>query len=717
MAVAVLGRHGDKEHDQLVTKLLEHYDYYCRALDPLKNAMSRYTRLYLGERKDPRRENEKWRSNTWLGDPFHQTETEVAVWLSILNGQVPTVTAEGVGTEDEWKARAFTRAIDYFQRANSWSYQQEKILRKVSYQGWTIIEPRWREIVYSVVQPPTKQDRIAYDQSVNEVMRQGMPQPPDPIEDPEGFQLWNEQARLTPPAFGPRDVVQYRGPWWANYSDYDHYFDPFIEDPTEHEVWVKRVLKPWKWLEQQAEKGIYDKENLTACKGKSGTSDQRLSQWEREIASRQGLSYNENDPIYQNAAEIMEFWRVKEKLPYCVVVNRTAVVNVRPDQHPYWHRQLPFIPVRNVPWAGRLVGQSSYAQLEKLFADRLKFRDLLLDMMLISVMPVLLKKRGMGLADMQKAFQPGMIIDVNEPAGLQRAFESPAGFAELVQITQMILGDQNLMLSTGENVRGQAATVGRVSATEAQSRLTQALVRHTQRAVRLEEEFNPILPQALMLVAQYWPADDPNLSMLRAKMVGADEQDPWADKEFTKETFVEALGMDIKFTGASRTRDLQLVAQQLKDFTQFGASIQVAPGVPALAGTEVRNLLRRIYRTLGQKGTEEALTAEGDAAVQQATQLALSNALSQAQLQSMQFQQQIEQMQNPPQQPPAPGPEATITYRDVPPDVKRELEQRAGLQPSQMGDLEAMERMAKAMPKQPFAGQFGAPAEEEMPRG
>jgi hypothetical protein len=713
VAVAVVGRVGDKDHDKLVTDLLEQFDYHDKQLAPMKSAMSRYHRLYLGERKDTRRENEKWRSNSWLGDPFHQTETEVAVWLSILNSQTPTVSAEGIGKEDEWKARAFTRAIEYFQRANRWTYQQEQILRKVSFQGWTVIETRWREIKYDVVQPPTKEQRIQYDESVKSAMMQGMPEPPDAVNDPQRFAMWNEQARLTPPAWGPREVIQYRGPWWANSSDYDYYFDPFTEDWSELPVLVKRMYKPWKWLVQNAgpePEKPFDEENLQASKGHSGTTDNRLLQWDREIATRQGLSIDEQDPIYRDGAELLAFWRIGDKLPYSVVCNRKGVINKRPDQHPFFHRQLPYTPIRNIPWHGRAIGQSSYAQLEKMFADRLRFRDLLLDMMLISVMPVLLKRRGMGLPDLQKAWQPGMILDTNDPQGLQKAFEAAPGFGQLVEVTQLILNDQNVMLGTGENVRGQQATVGRVSATEAQSRLTQALVRHTQRAVRLEEEFNPIIPQALALVAQKWPSDDPNLSMLRAKMVGDDERDPWAEAPagaLTKDTFIEALNMDLRFTGASRSRDLNLQAQQMKDFLQFGASIQVAPGVPALLGTEVRAGLRRIYQTLGQKGLDDIVSPQGDQAVMAAVDLSLRSAMSGMQLQTTQTEQQIQMAQQPPEQPPAPGPEATIVYRDTPPDVKRQLEERAGLQPSQMGALEVQQAIMKAMPRPAPAPQKG----------
>ena len=45
------------------------------------------------------------------------------------------------------------------------------------------------------------------------------------------------------------------------------------------------------------------------------------------------------------------------------------------------------------------------------------------------------------------------------------------------------------------------------------------------------------------------------------------------------------------------------------------------------------------------------------------------------------------------------GPEDTLTYKDSPPDVRRQIESLAGLTPSRMGALELAERKAKAMPK------------------
>lgn len=718
MAVAVLGRPDDQEHKKLVSQITERFVYFENQLSSMRKTMSRHTRLYLGERADTRGENEKWRSKSQLGDPFHQTQTEASVWLSLLNSQNPPFACEGVGTEDAGKARAFIRAIDYFQRRTSWQALQEKVLTKTSYQGWTVIETRWQERKRTITAPPTKQERIAYDEAVkNAQIRGGMPSPPDPAQDPQGSQLWHQQARIQPIGVGPREIVQYRGPQWVNNSDYDYFFDPYVEDWTQHELFIKRVIKPWDWLEKRAGQDPndgtrpYDIENLTLCKGRGTGDQQRLSQWDREICDKAGLTFNPSDPVYTNSAELWECWRpgIDTDTPYLVICNRMGVINHRPDIYPYWHGELPFTVVRNV-WQPLLgIGLSSYAQLEQSFADRLKFRDLLFDMMVLSVMPMFLKRRGLGLTDAQKSIKPGLILDINGSTDdFKQLSQTPAGFAALVQVGQMILNDENLMLSTGDNVRGQQAQIGRVSATEAQSRLTQALVRHNQRAIRLEEEFSPILPQALSLVSQKWPVNDPNMKELRANLVGKDEDDPWGGYP-AKDTFIEALSMDIKFNGASRSKDLQLMAQQIKDFTQFGASVQVAPGVPALTGVEIRNLLRRSYEIISDKGAAEAVSQQGDAVIQQLVQLSLSSAGKNLQLQGMNADMQMQQIQNPPQQPAAPGPEATIRYADTPPDIQRQLEERAGLQPSQMTELQVAERVAKATPKPAPQGPGGPP--------
>jgi hypothetical protein len=302
-------------------------------------------------------------------------------------------------------------------------------------------------------------------------------------------------------------------------------------------------------------------------------------------------------------------------------------------------------------------------------------------------MPVFLKSRNLGMTELQRFLQPGAILEVNDPNGLRRGWESMAGFAELMQVGDKMLNDINTMSATWDNVRGQSAQVGRVSATESQGRLTQALVRHKKKAERIEEELSAVIPQCLYNVYQYWPSDDPALSAIRQQVIGDDEQDPLATEEFTRETFAEVLNFNIRFRGATTKLNKELMAQQLQGFLQTASQIQSAAGMPVqiMTPAEVRSLMRRIYETMGQKGARELFTQEGDQAVQSMLEAHLTSAQTaamSAQSQNLQLQQQLQAMQQPPQ--PQPPPPQKVPYQAAPPDIQRQMEQAAGMQPSQM---------------------------------
>jgi hypothetical protein len=66
--------------------------------------------------------------------------------------------------------------------------------------------------------------------------------------------------------------------------------------------------------------------------------------------------------------------------------------------------------------------------------------------------------------------------------------------------------------------------------------------------------------------------------------------------------------------------------------------------------------------------------------------------------------------------PPAPEPADTLTYKDAPPDVRRQIEQQAGLRPSRLGDLEVAELKQAARPK-PVAPRGQPPAPARPPAG
>jgi len=177
---------------------------------------------------------------------------------------------------------------------------------------------------------------------------------------------------------------------------------------------------------------------------------------------------------------------------------------------------------------------------------------------------------------------------------------------------------------------------------------------------------------------------------LRAQIIGEDERDALVNPEFTRDTFAEALNMNIKFRGATSKLNKELVAQQLKDFLATASQIQSMSGIPVpiMTPEEARNVMRRMFDALGQKGAGQIFTPAGDQAVQsmlQAHMIAAQTAPVAAQVQGAQVQQQLQAIQNP-QPAQAEPPSRSLNYKDTPPDIQRQLEQQAGLQPSALGN-------------------------------
>jgi len=656
-----VGYKNDPAHDELVTTLVETYDNFRSKLSPRYKEMSSDTRLYLGFREDKRQAHEKWRSWSQLGDPFQQTETEANAWLEIMNSTDPSYAVEGVGKEDEWKARAYERQIDYTLRGNRWTYLQSGTYRVVSYQGMRVIKTGWRELKYAPMRRPDKQQLIDWDEALNEALKTGqVMSPPDPMSKPEEFAGWLQATQSimpgfpSPPKFGPSEVIQYRGPWFTEVSNFDLAYDPFVENWQDQEVIFQRIVKPRTWGEQMVTAGKFDEKQFKAA-GRSGPEDSRLSQWDREISSQIGLVQDDNDPRWKTSDEYLEVWRpFDSKAPHLVILNRSAIVNVSVE-HPFWHRQNVYTCVKNNTQAGHAVGIGSYSQLRRIFSDRLLMRDLMLDGLVLSVMTIFMKNRNLGMKEMQRFLQPGMILEVNDANGFKRAWESMAGFADLLRISQELANDQNVLLSTGDNVRGQTSQVGRVSATESQQRLTQALTRHKQKATRLEEEISPILPQALELMYQFLPKDDPQLAGLRQAIIGEDEQDPDQAPETygdPRDIFVESIAANARFRGATSKLNKELMAQQIKDFLSLATQLQSAAGIPVQIMTpqETRAALRRAWEALGQKGASDIFTEAGDAAVAETLKahlLTAQTAPKAAQAQDLQVEATIAQYTQP----------------------------------------------------------------------
>ncbi len=643
----VVGNFGDPEHDKLVHDIEELEAFYRQVLAPSFTAMVKRWRLYLSERDDKRLPHEKWRANTFVPYPFSGTETKVSALCEVMNSTDPPIQAEGFDTTQPGQpdpAKKMERLHAYTLLKNRWGWQQDLGYREMVVQGTMMWKLTWENRSRMVQVHPSMEQIRAFHQAVDQAVAQGAPPPPS---DPDGFEQWRSTVN-TARMFGAipeqplsnggqEEIVEYRGPWLSRPFIGDLRFDPNIEDMQDQQLLIHRIVKSRKWVEERTGNDPghkFDPAQVAAAMANS--QGERFSQWEDDIAAMLGLPrIAQADPTYEDAVELWECWRPGKIAPYCIVMNRKAIINKTPDTMPYWHGQIPVIPVRNVPMPRRMMGISDLQSTEKLYLEMNTLHDLLLDAVLLAVMPVFTKKRGSGVVENQRYLRPGGFIDVDVADAIQTLTKFDPGLQWAFRMIQDLKSNIDETNATGPNVRGTTATIGRVSATESAGRLSQALLRTKQQVLRIEDEHQAIPSQANFLWYQFGEE--------KVKLrIGGDELgvDPFLNMQ--RSDFLQMLGVDFRFRGATKAINRELSAQQLDGW------LKTATQASALTPDEIRTTLAKIYEILGHKGIGAILTSKGGAQVSSIYEAGVV----QAQLQVAQAQQMAQQQQQAQQAPP-----------------------------------------------------------------
>lgn len=633
-ALVGFSRYGEEQHDRIVHQIGEQELFYRQQLQPKFQQMVRWWKLYLADRDDKRGEHEKWRANVFVPYPYSGVETVVASVSDIMNSADPVIQAEGVGLDDEKKARAIERIIDYTLRKNSWAKTQDQLFRSMCVQGTTIPKLIWTKRSRVSFEHPTQQEIEAFRQAVAQAVAAGAPPPPD---DPQQFEVWRQAVMQqgVPVAIPDLPIpheceyIEYRGPAIDHPQIYDLRFDPQIADMQDQELVIHRMVKTEKWLLERSGNQAWQPFDLGQVQeGLGRTQDGRFSQFEQEIADMLGITNGEMDPLHEKAVELWECWRPNEPEPYCVILNRKVIINKAPTQMPYWHGKIPFLPIRNVCVPGHLLGISELQQPERLYYEMNSLRNLRLDAVTLAVLPAFLKQREVGLPEMQRYLKPGGIIESSRADALQQLTKFGSDIGNAFHELDTIKGDIDETNATPSLLRGSPSTVSRVSATETERRFNQALTRQKQRVLRIEDELQPLVPQLLMLWYQF---GDP---MIRVQAGGGD---PDALAELPRETFLEAVEMDFRFRGATKALNKDLQIQQLMGFLRDNKEDMIP--------RERRAMMRRIYETTGQNQGAEIVSDQGTEMLQQQFDTQYQLQQMQAQMQAQQIQMQQMQME------------------------------------------------------------------------
>lgn len=597
-----VAKFGDPEHDKFVQRMWETNENYCNVLSSWYISLIDYWELFASERKDDRKTDEKWRSNIFIPRPFSSTETKVAQEVEMLLSADPWVQAEGIEYRDQDVAKMSEELIDYALRRNLFRRLLMTAFRGKSVQGVEFLRTIQADKAVQMWMYPTDKE-LEYFRSVLAEARQDErigPSMPEFEYEPEAFEEWrknvNDSGFMTIPEIpsgGKKTLRRYRGPVLSHVPALDCRFDPMIFDIADQNAFIVRHVVSKGWVEARTGKGDlpFDEKQVKAAI--DSASETYLTEEEQRLANLTGIEpARESDPYYRNAVELHEVWRLQEdEYKYAVILNWKAVINKHPHDLPYMHGMNSITPIRNLTLFHAFHGMSDYKITKSMFEGINRQRNIRADLITLATLPVFTRLQTGGLSEVLGKIRPGDVIPISSQNQLQQllnirvpgeAFREPMELVDEVDFT----------IGTTGNLRGQSAPVGRVSATESQSRLTQASIRMKVGVMLVEEELQPIIQQILGLWYEF--GDEKTRYKITGRGGG------W--KEVAKGDLIEAMNMDLRFRGATRMIGRDMSVQQLFTFFQtFGGSM--GPG-------EIRELMRQVFETMGQKGVDEIVTEE-----------------------------------------------------------------------------------------------------------
>lgn len=618
------GKPGTAEHAAYINEVQNRFEFYRdQRMNVVRETLENWD-LYLTRRKEFRAKGEEWRANMGLPDAFASVEAKIANLAGIMLSADPIVQPEGVTDAHIDSARSVERMIDYVYRKNSFPKWLTKLLRARSVAGTVFYKLTWADLAHTVTLSRDAKAVARFQAAVDAVAGQpGIIAPPNWMTEPEEFEAWrtlvNNSGRAkvpAPPLDGPQRIVRYRGPKLHILPITSVYLDPLIDDMSEQNFIVHRVVKPQAWLEERTAKGLYDADAVAFAL--TGWDGRVVEDEETELAAKMGIATDSGaaaDPYYAKAVELWEVWQPGTEYPYSLILNRRACINKNPGEMPFLHGEPSIGATRSLVVPGHFYGISDLTPPRDLFWEKRKLRNLRVDRVTLSVLPAYLKLKEVGLPEMMHKIRPGALIPVSRPDAISPITKDsmpPEAYREPADMDQDIADSMGVYGST----KGREATIGRVTGTEFQGRENRAQIRFKLDSTFLEEDLAPLNRQIISMFAQM--GDDP----LTLKVGG----EPNPILEIDRNELVESLETQWRFRGPNKAINRDMQVQQLLLWTKtFGA---------ALTPQEFRYAAQQILDLLDIRGSSKFVTAEGTVQKTQEYEMAAQAAAMQQRVQN-----------------------------------------------------------------------------------
>lgn len=624
---------GHGNHKAFVDAAVERWRFYRdQRLDIVRESLEMWD-LYLTKTREFRLKGEEWRANLGLPDAYANVEAKVANLVGIMLSADPVIQPEGVHDMFRQDAQSVEKLLDYAFRKNQFSKWLSKLVRQRAVVGTAFYKLTWGRTAHTFTFSRDPKAAARFQEALDEILLHApgvppppghivppaqmgpdmMPIPPEPpppytgwMTDPEAFEKWRQMVNLAgaakvpaPPLDGPQQVVQYQGPKLHLLPLTSVYLDPLNDDISTQNFVVYRTVKPVEWLEKEVALGRYDEAAVAyAMQGWDGMVKE---QEEADLAAKMGVLNDSSasaDPYYRRAVELLELWQPGAELPYSLILNQKASINLRPEEMPFLHGECGIGAARSLVVPGHFYGLSDLKPAADLFWEKRKLRNLRVDAVTLNVLPAFTKLREVGLPEMMHKVRPGALIPVSRPDAIKSLIRDPLP-GEAYQEPRELDADIADAMGVYASTKGAPAQIGRVTGTEFQGRENRAQIRFKLDSIFLEEDLSPIGRQMIALFAQF--GDDP----LRVKIGG--QPDPLLTIDRTQ--LIEALEMQWRFRGPNKSINRDMQVQQLLMWTKtFGA---------VLTPSEMRLAARLVLDLEDIRGASELVSDEGTQQKQQ----------------------------------------------------------------------------------------------------
>jgi hypothetical protein len=568
--------------------------------------------LYLTRKREFRKKGEEWRANLALPDAYANIEAKVANLVSIILSADPVVQPEAVYDKDMETSKSVERLIDYGYRKNSFTKLLTKTVRAQRVAGTAFYKMTWANEAHSFTMSRSPEAAQDYAKRLLEQQQNpALPPAPDWLTDPKAFEEWRTMVNTAgaaqipaPPLDGKQTIVQYRGPKIHLLPLPSVYLDPLNDEMSTQNFVLYRTVKPLKWLEEQVDAGRYDREAVAyAMDSWDGIVKEEE---EVELAMKMGVQSDPSasaDPYYKKGVELFEVWQKGSDVPYALILNRKAVININVGEMPFIHGEVAIGAVRATVVPGHFYGTSDLRPTRDVFWEKRKLRNLRVDATTLNVMPAFTRLKEVGLPEMMHKIRPGALIPVSRTDAIKSLIREPLP-PEAYREPQELDADIADAMGVYASTKGAPASIGRVTGTEFQGRENRAQIRFKLESLFLEEDLAPITRQMLALWAQF--GTDP----LIVKVGG----NPNPLLNIGRNELMEAMDQQWRFRGANKAINRDMQVQQLLMWVKtFGA--QLMP-------QEFRQAAKLILELEDIRGASKLISDQGTQAKEQEYQAA-----------------------------------------------------------------------------------------------